>query len=126
MISFTFRFGSGRLSFFRSRPQGKHFVKDDRFCLRDLLELELYKFGEDVDYIAELAKKEAQISSQLEKIEAKWQTLSLRFGRTSKRKDLDMIDRSVTRQCWLFLLLVCCVPLRFRLRGFPTPPMMNS
>ena len=62
---------------------GKAFVKDDQFCLSSVLELELHRFVNDVEYIVELANKESKISGQLRKIESQWLTLELQFGVSS-------------------------------------------
>ena len=62
---------------------GRQFLKDDSFCLSNVLELELHKYVNDVEYIVELANKESKISQQLKKIEAQWLTLELQFGQAA-------------------------------------------
>ena len=71
----------------------KNFEKGEDFCLADLLELELHKYVDDVEYIVELAKKESNIASQLEKIDLKWVGLKLDFGVHPKKADLQVIHR---------------------------------
>ena len=62
---------------------GRQFLKDDNFCLSNVLELELHKYVNDVEYIVELANKESKISQQLKKIESQWLTLELQFGQAN-------------------------------------------
>jgi dynein heavy chain len=62
------------------KETGKKFEKGPTFCLADLLALELHHFVEIVEYIVELATKEAKISSNLKKIEEDWSGLMLEFG----------------------------------------------
>jgi len=63
---------------------GKFFNKDANFCLSNLLELELHKHVNDVEYIVELARKEAKIAAQLKKIEGAWSGLTLEFTDSGK------------------------------------------
>lgn len=58
---------------------GKHFVMDDKFCLGDLLALELHNFVDACSEIVDRAQKELNIEKQLKKIEDTWSGLSLMF-----------------------------------------------
>ncbi len=53
----------------------KAFHKDHAFCLSNLLDLELHHHVMDVEYIVELATKEAKIATQLKKIQQLWSGL---------------------------------------------------
>jgi len=71
---------------------GKHFHKDESFCLSNLLDLELHKYVGEVEYIVELANKESKIAGQLQRIEQQWSVLQLEFGVGSK-SDVGVIQR---------------------------------
>ncbi|MEW5311809.1 MAG: hypothetical protein WDW38_003494 [Sanguina aurantia] len=58
---------------------GKHFVMDDKFCLGDLLKLELHNFVDACSEIVDRAQKELNIEKQLKKIEDTWAGLNLVF-----------------------------------------------
>jgi dynein heavy chain len=45
---------------------------DPKFCLRDIINLELYKFSEDVNELVEGAQKEAGIEKKLTNIISTW------------------------------------------------------
>lgn len=45
---------------------------DPKFCLRDIIDLELYKFSEDVNELVEGAQKEAGIEKKLNNIIKTW------------------------------------------------------
>ena len=59
---------------------GKHFVMDDKFCLGDLLALELHNFVDACQEIVDRAQKELNIEKQLKKIEDTWAGLNLSFA----------------------------------------------
>lgn len=50
-----------------------------KFCLEDLIKLELYKYSEDVNELVEGAQKEAKIESNLNKIEKIWDEQEFEF-----------------------------------------------
>ena len=58
---------------------GKQFVMDEKFCLGDLLALELHKFQDDCGEITERADKELIIEKNLKKIEDTWSGMDLAF-----------------------------------------------
>ena len=58
---------------------GKHFVKDDKFCLGDLLALELHQCVDAVGEIVDRAQKELIIEKALKKIEDVWAGLAIDF-----------------------------------------------
>ena len=47
------------------------------FCLDDLIQLQLYRYAEDVSEIVETAQKESKIEINLMKIENNWENESL-------------------------------------------------
>eukprot|EP00466_Bigelowiella_natans_P016290 jgi/Bigna1/92928/estExt_fgenesh1_pm.C_1000004 len=57
----------------------KHFVMGPKFCLKDMLDLELHKFQEVVGDIVDEADKQAKIQVQLAKIKATWADMKLEF-----------------------------------------------
>ena len=59
---------------------GKQFVMDDKFCLGDLLALELHNFVDACQEIVDRAQKELNIEKQLKKIEDTWAGLNLTFA----------------------------------------------
>jgi len=59
---------------------GKQFVMDDKFCLGDLLALELHNFVDACQEIVDRAQKELNIEKQLKKIEDTWGGLNLSFA----------------------------------------------
>jgi hypothetical protein len=59
---------------------GKQFVMDERFCLGDLLELELHNYVDACSEIVDRAQKELNIEKQLKKIEDTWAALNLVFN----------------------------------------------
>jgi dynein heavy chain, axonemal len=59
---------------------GKHFVMDDKFCLGDLLALELHNFVDACSEIVDRAQKELIIEKALKKIEDAWAGLNLIFS----------------------------------------------
>lgn len=59
---------------------GKHFIMDDKFCLGDLLALELHNYVDACSEIVDRAQKELNIEKQLKKIEDTWAGLSLAFA----------------------------------------------
>lgn len=58
---------------------GKQFVMDERFCLGDLLALELHNYVDACSEIVDRAQKELNIEKQLKKIEDTWAALNLVF-----------------------------------------------
>lgn len=75
------------------RATGKQFEKDESFCLANILQLELHNYVDEIDYIEELAKKEAINSANLAKIEAKWETLELQFSSDPKFPNFKQLRR---------------------------------
>ena len=59
---------------------GKQFVMDDKFCLGDLLALELHNFVDACQEIVDRAQKELNIEKQIKKIEDTWAGLNLTFA----------------------------------------------
>lgn len=59
---------------------GKQFVMDEKFCLGDLLALELHNFVDACSEIVDRAQKELNIEKQLKKIEDTWAGLNLVFA----------------------------------------------
>eukprot|EP00798_Chlamydomonas_sp_ICE-L_P004667 gene4667-14864_t len=59
---------------------GKQFVMDDKFCLGDLLALELHNYVDACSEIVDRAQKELNIEKQIKKIEDTWAGLILAFG----------------------------------------------
>eukprot|EP00882_Tetradesmus_deserticola_P009731 GHRQ01010278.1.p1 GENE.GHRQ01010278.1~~GHRQ01010278.1.p1 ORF type:complete len:796 (+),score=404.80 GHRQ01010278.1:482-2869(+) len=58
---------------------GKHFTMDEKFCLGDLLALELHNFVDACSEIVDRAQKELNIEKQIKKIEDTWTVLALLF-----------------------------------------------
>ena len=59
---------------------GKTFVLDDKFCLNDLLKLQLHLFADSVGEIVEQARQEIKIDKHLNKIETVWLNLQLEYA----------------------------------------------
>ena len=64
---------------------GKQFVMDDKFCLGDLLALELHNFVDACQEIVDRAQKELNIEKQIKKIEDTWAGLNLTFAQYQVR-----------------------------------------
>ena len=64
---------------------------DPKFCLRDIINLELYRYAEDVNELVEGAAKEAKIESKLANIVKTWddQASLLTFKEYKDTKVLD-------------------------------------
>jgi dynein heavy chain len=62
-------------------------VKNPKFCLEDLLELQLYKHMDDVQEIVETAGKELKVDKKLQGIEETWTSLQLEFA---NHKDMEV------------------------------------
>jgi dynein heavy chain len=58
---------------------GKSFEKGPEFCFKDLLDLELHNFADDVSETVDQSAKEAKIDKKLTQIRTTWQKLSLEF-----------------------------------------------
>lgn len=58
---------------------GKQFVMDEKFCLGDLLALELHNFVDACSEIVDRAQKELIIEKALKKIDETWAGLNLEF-----------------------------------------------
>ncbi|KAF6251999.1 flagellar outer dynein arm heavy chain beta [Scenedesmus sp. NREL 46B-D3] len=58
---------------------GKHFTMDEKFCLGDLLALELHNYVDACSEIVDRAQKELNIEKQIKKIEDTWAVLALMF-----------------------------------------------
>lgn len=65
------------------------FTKGPEFCFKDLLDLELYKFGDDVSEIVDQSVKESKIEKKLVTIRSTWTKLTLEFDRT--REDCPLL-----------------------------------
>lgn len=64
--------------------------QDPKFCLRDIINLELYKYSEDVNELVEGAQKEASIEKKLNNIISTWgETTILNFKDYKDTKVLD-------------------------------------
>lgn len=61
---------------------------DSKFCLEDLLKLQLHTHADDVMEIVETASKELKIERKLEAIETRWNQLNLDYV---PHKDSDMV-----------------------------------
>lgn len=59
---------------------GKQFTMDEKFCLGDLLALELHNFVDACSEIVDRAQKELNIEKQIKKIEDTWAALALMFN----------------------------------------------
>eukprot|EP00201_Polytomella_parva_P017476 CAMPEP_0175071536 /NCGR_PEP_ID=MMETSP0052_2-20121109/19298_1 /TAXON_ID=51329 ORGANISM="Polytomella parva, Strain SAG 63-3" /NCGR_SAMPLE_ID=MMETSP0052_2 /ASSEMBLY_ACC=CAM_ASM_000194 /LENGTH=4543 /DNA_ID=CAMNT_0016338719 /DNA_START=12 /DNA_END=13643 /DNA_ORIENTATION=- len=71
---------------------GKYFVMDEKFCLGDLLALELHNYVDACSEIVDRAQKELNIEKQLKKIEDTWAGLNLLF---SPYQDTDIMSMTV-------------------------------
>jgi dynein heavy chain len=71
---------------------------DPKFCLRDIINLELYKYSEDVNELVEGAQKEAQIEKKLNIIVNTWgenQVLTFKDYKDTKILDTAALDEIV-------------------------------
>ena len=68
-----------------------------KFCLNDIIELELYKFGDDVNELVDGAQREQKIEGRLELIKNAWEDTSFTFKEYKDTKiiDLTMLDEIV-------------------------------
>lgn len=64
--------------------------KSDKFCLDDLIKLELYKVSEDVEELVDSAQKEDKIQKKLENIKSTWETQDFVFE--SKEDGIPLIS----------------------------------
>ena len=58
---------------------GKSFEKGPEFCFKDLLDLELHNFADDVSETVDQSAKEAKIDKKLTQIRTTWQKMGLEF-----------------------------------------------
>jgi dynein heavy chain len=58
---------------------GKSFEKGPEFCFKDLLDLELHKFADDVSETVDQSAKEAKIDKKLTQIRTTWTKMGLDF-----------------------------------------------
>eukprot|EP00929_Paragymnodinium_shiwhaense_P077084 TRINITY_DN3967_c0_g3_i3.p1 TRINITY_DN3967_c0_g3~~TRINITY_DN3967_c0_g3_i3.p1 ORF type:complete len:4541 (+),score=1544.66 TRINITY_DN3967_c0_g3_i3:127-13749(+) len=58
---------------------GKSFEKGPEFCFKDLLDLNLHHFADDVSEIVDQSAKEAKIEKKLEIIRKTWSTMQVTF-----------------------------------------------
>ena len=65
----------------------KHFEFTDSFKLKDLLELELHKFGDDVGEIVDQAQKEEKMEQTLKMLDETWSVCELVY---EQHKDTDL------------------------------------
>lgn len=65
-----------------------------KFCLNDIIGLELYRFGDDVNELVEGAQREAKIEDKLGKIEKTWESNDFNFKEYKDTKiiNLAMLD----------------------------------
>ena len=71
---------------------------DPKFCLRDIINLELYKYSEDVNELVEGAQKEAQIEKKLNIIVNTWgenQVLTFKDYKDTKILDTAALEEIV-------------------------------
>jgi dynein heavy chain len=68
---------------------GKSFEKGPDFCFKDLLDLELHKFADDVGEIVDKSGKELKIEKKLSMIRAVWTKMEMEFDR--KREDCPLL-----------------------------------
>ncbi|KAF4691102.1 hypothetical protein FOZ60_016205 [Perkinsus olseni] len=68
---------------------GTTFTKGPEFCFKDLLDLELYKFADDVSEIVDQSVKEAKIEKKLSTIRTTWTKLTLEFDHS--REDCPLL-----------------------------------
>ncbi|KAL1498812.1 hypothetical protein AB1Y20_014117 [Prymnesium parvum] len=61
------------------RACGRTFVLDAKFCLNDLVKLQLHRYADAVSEIVEQARQELKIDKQLDRIENTWANLMLEF-----------------------------------------------
>lgn len=71
---------------------GKEFVMDEKFCLGDLLDLELHSYVDACSEIVDRAQKELIIEKALKKIDETWAGLNLEF---SSYQETDMMQLQV-------------------------------
>ena len=58
---------------------GKSFEKGPEFCFKDLLDLELHNFADDVSETVDQSAKESKIDKKLTQIRTTWQKMALEF-----------------------------------------------
>ena len=68
---------------------GTSFNKGPTFCFKDLLDLHLHKFADDVSEIVDQSAKEAKIDKKLTTIKTTWGKLTLEFDRA--REDCPLL-----------------------------------
>jgi dynein heavy chain len=68
---------------------GKSFEKGPEFCFKDLLDLQLHNFADDVSEIVDQSAKEAKIEKKLNVIRQTWQKMTLEFDFT--REDCPLL-----------------------------------
>ena len=54
-------------------------IDSPKFCLEDLIQLELYKYSDEVNELIDSANKEARIKNNLAKIKSIWDVQALSF-----------------------------------------------
>lgn len=65
------------------------------FCLEDLIQLELYKFSEEVSELVDSANKEAKIETNLNRIEMVWEKQTLIFTDFKDTYLLGSLDETI-------------------------------
>ena len=68
---------------------GKSFEKGPEFCFKDLLDLELHNFADDVSETVDQSAKESKIDKKLTQIRTTWQKMGLEFDFT--REDCPLL-----------------------------------
>jgi dynein heavy chain len=79
----------------------KQFVKDHNFCLANILDLQLHKHLQDVEFIVDLANKESKIGASLASISKMWSVTELEFKDHPQHQGLKLLTG--TDETLLFL-----------------------
>jgi dynein heavy chain len=66
---------------------GVQFVIDEKFCLLDMVKLELHKFEDEVGEIVNRAQKEEKMETALKKISETWEVLQFEL---QQHRDTDL------------------------------------
>lgn len=66
--------------------------KSPKFCLNDIIGLQLYKFGDDVNELVEGAQREAKIENKLGLIESTWEDYNFVFKDYKETKIINLTE----------------------------------
>ena len=99
------------------RACGRTFVLDSKFCLNDLVKLQLHKTADAVGEIVEAARQELKIDRQLDKIETTWMNLFINFI-PFKGSGVHVIDEASYYLPTTHLLLTYYLPTTDLLRTY--------